>query len=82
MADWKPRRGQAIETLYAWIVTEPDGGEGVASAQLGEIHMALVGADMDRMKSLREFAEMIRRATGYPVRLVRFGSRDDLEILP
>lgn len=79
---WKPRTGQTIDAIYAWVVTEPDGGEGVAGALMGTLlQMPLVSADMDRMKSLRFFAENIHRSTGYPVRLVRFGSRDDLEIL-
>ena len=64
------------------MATEPDGGEGVCSAQLGEVHMPLVGADMDRIKSLRRYAELARAASGYPVRLVRFSRREDLEILP
>jgi hypothetical protein len=79
---WRPGAGQSIDALYAWVATEPDGGEGVCSAQLGDLHMPLVGADMDRIKSLRSYAEAVRAATGYPVRLVRFSRREDLEILP
>jgi hypothetical protein len=79
---WKPGTGQTIDALFAWVATEPDGGEGVCSAQIGDIHMPLVGADMDRIKSLRPYAELARRASGYPVRLVRFAHREDLEILP
>jgi hypothetical protein len=70
-----------IDALYAWVATEPDGGEGVCSVQLGGIHMPLIGADMDRIKSLREHAEAVHRASGYSVRLVRFSRREDLEIL-
>jgi hypothetical protein len=81
-AAWRPGQGQAISALYAWVATEPDGGEGVCSAQIGDVHFPLVGADMDRMKSLRPHAELIHRATGYPVRLVRFAHREDLEVLP
>ena len=79
---WKPGTGQSIDALYAWVATEPDGGEGVCSAQLGDVHMPLVGADMERIKSLRRYAELARAASGYPVRLVRFSRREDLEILP
>jgi hypothetical protein len=79
---WKPGTGQTIDALFAWVATEPDGGEGVCSAQIGDIHMPLVGADMDRVQSLRPYAELARRASGYPVRLVRFAHRVDLEILP
>lgn len=85
MADsWKPKIGESIDALYAWVATEPDGGEGVCGAFIPDIvgTMPLVGADMDRIKSLRPYAELMRRTTGYPVRLVRFGSREDLEILP
>jgi protein gp37 len=74
--------GKTIDALYAWVATEPDGGEGVCSFQLGNTHMPLVGADMDRIKSLRRFAEIIRRASGCPIRLVRFSTREDLEELP
>jgi hypothetical protein len=81
-ASWRPRTGQAINALYAWVATEPDGGEGICSAQLGDIHMPLVGADMERMLSLRPFAEAAHLATGYPVRLVQFSKRVDLEVLP
>lgn len=71
-----------IDALFAWVVTEPDGGEGVCSALIGDIHHPLVGADMDRIKSYRDHAEFIRCETGYPVRLVRFSMREDLEVLP
>lgn len=79
---WRPGRGQAIGALYAWIATEPDGGEGLCSAQIGDTHMPLIGADMDRIKSMRPAAEAVRRASGYQVRLVRYGRREDLEVLP
>jgi hypothetical protein len=80
-ASYRPGTGQSIEAIYAWVATEPDGGEGICSMQIGDTHMPLVGADMDRMKSLRPHAEFIHKMGGYPVRLVRFGSREDLEIL-
>jgi hypothetical protein len=80
---WKPRTGQSIDALFAWVCTEPDGGEGVIGADVGLGGVTpSVGADMDRIKSLRPYAEAARRLTGYPVRLVRFGSREDLEVLP
>lgn len=81
---WRPGKGQAIEALYAWVATEPDGGEGVIAGELPGMPgiTPLVGADMDRMRSYRPYAEAARRNTGYPVRLVRFSRRDDLEILP
>lgn len=80
--NWRPNKGQSIDALYAWVATEPDGGEGVCAGSIGDMMMPLVGADIDRVKSLRGFAEHTRALTGYPVRLVRFSQRDDLEVLP
>jgi hypothetical protein len=82
-AERRPGQGQAIEALYAWVCTEPDGGEGVAGMNIPGLGgmVPLVGADMDRMKSLRPYAEQLREITGIPIRLVRFSRREDLEIL-
>jgi hypothetical protein len=82
MESWKPLRGQKIEAIYAWVAEEPDGGEGVCGAQLGSFSMPLLGADMERIASLRPYAEMARAASGYPVRLVRYAHRENLEELP
>jgi hypothetical protein len=83
VGSWRPGQGLTIDALYAWVATEPDGGEGVCAMNIPGFGMTpLVGADMDRIKSLRPFAEQARKLTGYPVRLVRFSRRDDLEILP
>jgi hypothetical protein len=72
-----------IDALYAWVATEKDGSEGVCAHMLPTMGMVpLVGADMDRIKSLRRFAENARALTGCPVRLVRFSMREDLEELP
>lgn len=81
---WRPGQGQAIEAMYAWVVTEPDGGEGVAGMNIPSLGgmVPLVGADMDRIMSLRPYAQQVKQLTGYPVRLVRFSSREDLEVLP
>ena len=83
---WKPDRGQKIAALYAWVAEEPTGGEGVCSVGMeifGQlVQMPLVGADLDRIKSLRPDAEIVRRTSSYPVRLVRYAMRENLEELP
>jgi hypothetical protein len=77
---------QKIDALYAWIATEPDGGEGVCAVSLPSRHgimmHPLVGADRGRIESHRADAEFLRRTTGYPIRLVRFQVREELEALP
>jgi hypothetical protein len=72
---WKPNTGQRIETIYVWIETEPDGGEGLCSMQAGEIHSPMIGADGKRIESPRPYAQRVRRMTGHPIRLVRFTQR-------
>lgn len=77
-------RGQKIDALYAWVASEPDGGEGVAAASIPGLGgmVPLVGADRARMDSLRPYAELVRQQTGFPVRLVRFSAREVIEDLP
>jgi hypothetical protein len=79
---WRPGTGQKIDALYAWAAREPDGGEGVCSMLLGDIQMPLIGADMERVKSYRPHAEIVHRLSGYPITLVRYAHREDLEELP
>lgn len=71
-----------ITAIFAWVVTQPNGGEGIAGITESGITMPLIGADVDRVRSYRWHALWLRKATGYGVRLVRFSSREDLEVLP
>lgn len=74
-AGWKANTGQKIERLYAWVATEPDGGEGVCSMLTADnMHIPLIGADRERIESLRSVAVLISHATGYKVQLKVFGS--------
>jgi hypothetical protein len=78
-----------ITELWAWVSTEPDGGEGIVAASLpdpdtGEpIVMPLVGGDRERIESpfMRRVATATRIHTGRPVRLVRFTTREVIETL-
>lgn len=72
---------QTIDAIYAWVATEPDGSEGVCAMTVGGLMMPLIGADVDRIKSLRPHAEQTRALSRFPVRLVRFSRREDLEVL-
>lgn len=70
-----------ITELYAWVCTEPDGGEGIPAANLGGMPMPLVGADKARIESLRPYAEDVAYQLGLPVKLVRFTNMEVLEHL-
>jgi hypothetical protein len=70
---WKAGTGQRIDKLYAWIAREEDGGEGLVAAKLPNLGwLPLVGADRERMESLRELAMNTARGSHRPVRLKVF----------
>ena len=72
-SNWKPRSGQEIARVYAWIAEEPDGGEGILTMQSPSGRMIpLIGADRTRIEGYRDLAENVADHTGYPVRLKVF----------
>lgn len=79
-ADRPKGAGRRIEALYAWICREPDGGEGVVATLLGGQWFPLIGADRERIESLRAVAQATKSA-GYPVKLVCFDRLTVLEEL-
>lgn len=79
---WKAGTGKRIERLYAWVVEEADGGEGVAAISTPALGWTpLVGADLERMESMRDFALAIRHQLGRPVVLKEFGCGTVIETL-
>ncbi len=86
MTEWKARTGQKIERLYAWIATEPDGGEGVVAHEVTvdnrQMLAPLIGADRARIESFREHARAIGRRSNYPIRLVEYSVRTILDDEP
>jgi len=71
-----------IEQMYAFVCEDsgPE-DEGIIGMQTGMGWMPLVGADMARVKSLRPIAETIARSSGKPVKLLRFTTREEIEII-
>ena len=72
-----------ITELWAYLAIDPtDNVEGIVG-MLDDTNtwIPLVGADRRRMESLAEVAREIARTSGQPVRLVRFTTRTDMEIL-
>ena len=72
--DWKPGTGRKICKLYAWIATEPDGGEGLVAAYVPGTGgwTPLIGADRARVESFRSHAEATVEATGATISLKVF----------
>ncbi len=69
-----------IDCLFAFITadTGPE-DEGIVAAHMGDKWLPLVGADMDRIDSLRPLARQISQATGKNIVLAKFSVREDLE---
>jgi len=71
-----------IERLFAYVATDPeDGDEGVCSVQIGQVHFPMVGADMERMESLRDRAEGIAHASGFEIRLMLFDNAQVIDTI-
>lgn len=72
-----------ITELWAWIVREADGGDGVPAMTLpveGIDHMTpMMGADEERVRSLEPHAREIAARFGCPLRLVRFSHGEVIE---
>ncbi len=71
-----------IDALFAFIsVDEGPEDEGIVAARMGNMWMPLVGADMDRVESLKPLAVGVARLTGKRIVLAKFSVREDLEEL-
>lgn len=69
-----------ISEIYAFVATEEDGTEGIPAVRMGNTFYPLVGADLDRIESLRHLAQAFAD-DGVPMKLVRFSTAEVLETL-
>lgn len=76
-----PSLGYRIDRLFAYVALD-DEGEGVVSMTMpGLGTVPFVGADSDRMLSLRPQAQLIAKQTGKQVKLIRFDTRTEVEVI-
>ncbi|TET42665.1 MAG: hypothetical protein E3J66_03215 [Dehalococcoidia bacterium] len=71
-----------IEEMYAFVAEDsgPD-DEGVVGFMADTGWMPMVGADMDRVESLKPIAEHIARTTSKRIKLLRFTNREELGLI-
>ena len=69
-----------IEEMWAYI-SEDDHGEGIIGVMTSDGWMPMVGADEERMLSLRPEAELVAKTSKKNVILVKFSTREDLEVI-
>lgn len=70
-----------LTEMFAWVCTEPDGGEGIPTIMLDGMMFPMLGGDKARIESFRSHAQAVAANSGYPMRLVRFSEREVLEEL-
>lgn len=81
-----------IERLYAYVAEDADGNEGIVSipeqVMIGDDGIPIVtgwlpavGADVERMASLRMMIEQIAQNSHRPVQLVEFSGRRLVDII-
>lgn len=71
---------QKIDRLFAFVVTDDDGSEGIIGMQAPESNMMVpfIGADMDRVKSLAFMANIIAKKVNKEYRILEFSTRKDV----
>lgn len=75
-------KGQVkIERMFAYIVLDDDGSEGIPAIFSPMGPLPMVGADEERMKSLRPYAEDFALKHKKPVTFVCFENRRAIEVL-
>lgn len=69
-----------IEQIWAFLSLD-EGGEGVCAAPMGQLTVPLIAADKRRLDDLYPLARGLANMFGKPVRLAKFGTRQDVEII-
>lgn len=70
-----------IESMFAFIVLDSDNSEGIPAISKNGMALPLVGADMNRIDSLRPYAKQFARLNNVKVTLVKFTHREELEVI-
>jgi hypothetical protein len=69
---------QKIVELYVFVSVDKAGNEGVMAFQSGRIFYPMVGADLDRVKSIIPMAEKIAKAAKSDYRILKYSIREDV----
>jgi hypothetical protein len=71
--------GFVIHDLYAFVAVHSDGDEGIIG--IGDPMLPMIAADLTRLQRLRPYAQQVADASGLTVRLVRFTTRTELDVI-
>jgi hypothetical protein len=67
-----------INQLFAFVIVDDDGTEGVPALLIDGTWMPLMGADMARVDSLKAIVEASPQFKGKRVTIQRFGDRETI----
>jgi len=70
-----------IEEMFAFVVMDDDDTEGVPAFLSGDLWLPMMGADMAKVEILRPLAEEVAADLGKPVTLLRFSTREEVEVI-
>jgi hypothetical protein len=71
-----------INELWAWVsVDAEDQNEGIITLGSSMGPLPMIGADKERMLSMRQLAGQAAKNSGIQVKLIRFTTREDIETL-
>jgi hypothetical protein len=70
-----------IEEIWAYVAEEKPGDEGVCAASTPMGWMPLVGADKERIQSLKHVAQTVADSSGCSIRLVKFTVRTNVDVI-
>ena len=69
--------GFIIRDLWADLAIHGNGDEGIVAWN----GLPLIAADLVRLQQLRPMAEKVAQASGYSIRLVRFTTRTEIDVI-
>lgn len=73
-------QGERIDEMWAWTTIDPaDQTEGVLGLHSPDGWIPMVGADRERMESLRAYVQALVEAQGFTATMVRFTQREEMD---
>lgn len=71
---------ERIDSVFAFIVIDDDGTEGIPTLYTDDIAYPMIGADLARVAGLTVYAKQMAELNGKAVKLVHFSQRTVQEI--
>ena len=81
MIDITPKNGKKqlkITEMYVFVSVDEDGEGVIAASTHGGMLMPLVGADLDRVRSLIPVADNVCEQSGKAYKILKFSAREDI----